>query len=391
MPPIDTEATDTETTQDTAVSLRDTLSQVFDAHTEEPDVEQPEPVEQPAAEPLEGETQEQADARARDEAGRFTKQSKKSAVKPGPKVELKPSVKPTVQPAQTKSPVPTSAQPAVPEMKAPQAWREPTKKLWSQLPEPVRVEVLRREKEIATQLTTFGEERKYAQTMRQAFAPFEAHIAAEGSHPAQTIRNLMQTALALRTAPPAHKAALVADMINQFGVPLDHLVAALEGKQPAPGQHQAPQQVDPAAIAKQVEERLLQQLGSKREEALAAKVQGELDAFLQDKPMHGLDGSDYGEEIRETMADLIDAAVKRKSTITLDKAYSMAARMHPEVSKVLERTEQAAKAAKANASTQRARAASSSVRNSPTTQPVKQSGGNSLRDRLSEAWEQHEG
>jgi hypothetical protein len=394
MPPI--EPTDIETEGAEAPSLRDALSSAFEADIAEPVEEAPElePVE-----PLEGETQEQADARARDEkTGQFTKAPKKPAEKAPakpvakaapkvPTVEVKPVPKPVVPGA--KPVVPTSAQPA--EMKAPQAWREPAKQVWAQLPEAARVEVLKREKEITAQLATFGEDRKYAQTMKQAFAPFEAQIRAEGSTPERAIGNLMNTALALRTAPPAHKAALVADMINTYGVPLEHLVAALEGKQPPPGQRQAPPQVDPAAIAKQVQDNLMKQLGTQREQAIAAKVQGELDTFLQDKAMHGLDGTDYGDDIRELMADIIERAVARKSTITLDKAYILAAREHPEVSKVLERQEQAAKAAKANASTQRARAAASSVRSSPATQPVNTGRGTSLRDSLEQAVDQLDG
>lgn len=390
-----------DTTSDAPPSLRDQLAQSFDAHAEEPggDVEQP---ELEPAEPLEGETQAQADARARDEkTGQFTKGPKKPAEKPA--AAVKPTVKPAAKPAVVVKPtvpgvkpapaaVQTSAPgaPAAVEMKAPQSFRGPAKEAWGATPESVKVEVLRREKEIATQLQGFGEERKYAQSMKQAFAPFEAQIRAEGSTPEAAIGKLMNTAMALRTAPPFHKAKLVAEMITDFGVPLEGLVAALQGKQPPPGeQGQQPQHVDPAAIAKQVRDDLMKELGTQRDTQLLTKSAAEVGAFLEKQPMHGLDGTDYSDEIRETMADLIDAAGKRKSTITLEKAYSLAARAHPEVSKVLERQDQAAKATKANASTSRARAASSSVRHSPSTSPVSSPGKGSLREAIAAAAEQH--
>lgn len=389
--PIDTE-TDVETTDtDKAPSLRDSLAAKFDELSAEPGGAE---LEQSAVEPLEGETQEQAEQRARDEAGRFTKEPKKAPVKTAPKAAVKPTLtkpgaKPpdAVKPTAGGKPVPTSAQPG--EMKAPQAWREPAKAAWAALPDAAKVEVLRREKEITSQIAGLGEERKYAQTMRQAFAPFEAQIRAEGSTPDQAIGKLMGTAMLLRTGPAHMKAAAVAEMIGTYGVDIRQLVAALEGKGPPAGQPQQHQQLDPAALVQQVREGLMKDLGSQREQALAAKVQGELDTFLQDKAMHGLDGSDYGEEIKETMADLIELALKRKSTITLERAYILAAQQHPEVSKVLARQEQAAKAVKANASTQRARVAASSVRNSPSTEPVGDGKSKDLRSALDKAFEQH--
>lgn len=392
-----------ETNADAPPSLRDTLSQALRQSNEEPagDVEES-AIEQPA-EPAEGETQEQADQRARDAEGRFAKEKKKPVEKPvvttkpvvKPAAVVKPGAKPAVAAAKpVPGAVPTSAPGAAAaavEMKAPQAWRGPAKEVWASLPEAARVEVLRREKEITTQLTAFGEDRKYAQSMKQAFAPFEAHIAAEGSHPAQTIQRLMGTALALRTAPPAHKAALVADMITTFGVPLEGLVAALQGKAPPPGQEgqQQPQHVDPAAIVKQVREGLMKELGTQRETQLLAKSEAEVSAYLEKQPMHGLDGTDYSAEIRETMADLIDAAGKRKSTISLEKAYNLAARSHPEVSKVMAQKERAITATKANASTSRARVAASSVRHESATQPVGKADATSLRGALEAARDKH--
>lgn len=371
---------ETETVEQEAPSLRDQLSAAF---------EESEPAPEPVADDVRApeETEEQAAARARDEAGRFARKTQK----PAPKVEVKPTVppaaKPVVRPTATVKPTapagvaaPATA-PATPEMKPPQSWRGPAKETWAALPEAARVEVLRREKEINTQLAAVGEERKYAQSMRAAVAPFEAQIRAEGSTPERAVASLMQTALALRTAPPAHKAQLVAGMIADFGVPLDGLVAALQG-QPVPEQQRQPAQVDPRQLVAQVKQQLVQELSQQRESALVTRYTAETESFLEAQPVHGLDGTDYGQEIREDMADIIERAAKRGSTITLEQAYSRAAREHPEVSKVLAQREAAAAAAKANASTRRARAASSSVRHSPTTQPVTRRSGGDLRSAL---------
>lgn len=383
-----------ETTADVAPSIRDSLMQAVETHAETDTVEQV-GVAEPTA-PAEGETQEQADQRARDEAGRFAKAAKKPTEKttPKPVVAVRPVVKPLVKPLApgvkpvVSGTVPTLAQaaPTAVEMKPPQSFRGPAKEDWAKVPDSVRVEVLRREKEFATTLQSVGEERKFAQTMKQAFAPFETQIRAEGSTPEKAIGNLMNTAMLLRTGPPHLKAQALAEIITDFGVPLDGLVAALQGRpqQQSQQQHQ-PQQVDPASIAKQVEQQLMERLTSQRDSHLVAKSQAETDGFLDGKAMHGLDGADYGDQIREDMADIIERATKRGSTITLEQAYNRAAREHPEVSKVLEQKERAAGAAKANASTQRARVAASSVRHESATQPVSKADATDLRSTLRRA------
>lgn len=375
-------------------SIRDSLLKAV-KDTSAPELAEPEP-----SEPAEGETQEQAAQRARDEAGRFAKEKaakgvKPAVVKPGakpaPVVALKPGAKPVVPAAAVKAAPP--AAPAVPtsaqvEIKPPQSWKEGAKAAWAQVPEAARLEVLRREKEITGIVAAAGEDRKYASTMKQAFAPFEAQIRAEGSTPEAAIGKLLNTAMALRTAPPAHKARLVASMITDFNIPLEPLVAALQG-QPAPqGQPQQPQQqnVDPAAIAEQVRAQLMQQLGAQRDSSLVAKANEEINALLEKQPMHGPDGTDYSEEIRADMADIIERKAARGLKISLEAAYSLAAREHPEVSKVLAKQERAAVAAKTPVSTQRARAAASSVRHESATQPVTKAEGSSLRDTLKAAF-----
>jgi len=371
-------------------SLRDALESAFESQPEAPvvadDVTPEAPIETEAA-------PEKPVASGRDESGRFTKKAVEAPAPKSaetPKAAAKPVVPVTpVAPLQGEVKPATPAAPAA-EMKAPQSWRGPAKETWAQLPEAARVEVLRREKEIARELANVGEERKVAQAFRQAVAPYEAMIRAEGSTPERAVGNLLQTAMALRTAPPAHKAQLVASLISDFGVPLDGLVAALQG-QPVAHQQQAAPMVDPGTIAQQVEQRLMQQLAAQREQVLLAKATQETDSFLDSKPVHGPDGTDYSDDIRDAMADILERAARRGSTITLERAYSLAAREHPEVSKVLERQERAASAAQAQASTQRARAAAVSVRSSPSTRPVVKGDATDLRGTLEAAFDAYSG
>lgn len=362
---------------DLDAALRSAVDSVEGGHQPEA----PEPIADDV-DPIEAETAAAKAERKRDEAGKFTKAEKPEVEAKAPEVRKPAAVKPGAAGA----PATTSVSP---EMKAPQSWKHPeAKAAWAALPEPVRVETLRREKEIARALQETADDRKYAQAMRQTVSPFEAQIRAEGSTPEAAVGKMLNMAMALRTAPPAYKADLVADTILSFGVPLEHLVPAIQrrlgggqGMQPT-GAPQQPQMLDPATIAKQVRESLMTDLQAQRESQYVERASSEVDSFLADKAFHGPDGSDYSADIRSDMADIIERATARGSPITLEQAYNRAAKEHPEVSKVLEQREAAQRAAKANASTQRSRAASSSVRSSPAVAPTVRQAGSSLDDDL---------
>jgi hypothetical protein len=347
-----------EATPEAPPSLRDSITAAMDS------VEAAPAADIPAPEKGGDDDGKPAPAKGRDESGRFAPKPKEAAP-----VQAKPEG--TV-------PVPTSAPKAAP---APQSWTPLAREKWSSLPAEVQAEVARREKETSVALQSAAEHRKYADTMRATLQPFEAHIRAEGSTPERAVQNLMQTALALRTAPPAHKAALVASIISTYNVPLDGLVAALQGKAPPQGQPQ--QQFDPDALAQQVTQRVAQQLAAQRDQGLAARGAEDVASFM--------DGRDFAEDLREDMADLIELRAKRGLSMSLEEAYTQAARQHPEISKVLTQREAAEAAAKARASTQRSRVAASSVQSRPSTTPVRDGGPKTIREALSDAFSQHAG
>lgn len=359
-----------EAPDDAAPSLREALEAAFD----EP-AAPPSPIADDVAAPAEAaphadETPAEAAQRARDEAGKFVKQPKT----PKPPVEAQ---KPVAPPKM--APPVDQAKPLAPEpLKAPSSWKPLAREAWGQAPEAIRAEVLRREKEVAQALEASAEDRKFAGTLRETLRPYEAQIRAEGSTPERAVGNLLQTAMALRTAPPHHKAGLVAGIIRDYGVPLEGLVAALQGQPVPQGQHQA-QQFDPSQIVAQVQEQLMGKLRAEKEQSLMARAGKELEAFLGSK--------EFSDELREDMADIIDRAARRGQKLTLEQAYQRAGREHPEVSKVFEQRE-AAKAAQARAqTTQRSRVAASSVRSSPTTPPSTGTGAKDLRSALEAAFD----
>jgi hypothetical protein len=87
------------------------------------------------------------------------------------------------------------------------------------------------------------------------------------------------------------------------------------------------------------------------------------------------------------MADLIEVAAKRGEKLDLAVAYDRAVAMTPDVAKVIEQRKAAANATKARASTQRAVAASSSVKPGAPTSRADSREKATLRDDLESAVE----
>lgn len=308
-------------------------------------------------------------ARARDATGRFAKGA--AAAKAVPAKEVTTSkgpakaVAPAVAPESGRVAAAVSPPPVAPELKAPQSWKPLAREKWGAAPPEIQAEVARREREMSVAMQESSKARDFHQEMQSVFAPYMGMIQAEGGTPAKAVASLLQTAAALRTAPPAHRAELVANMCHTFGIPFDALDAALArrfGQPASQGQaQQHQQQMDPAAIAQQVEQQLMQKLQGQRTQATAQRAQTEVQQFISSGEAEFLD------DVREEMADMMDLAARRGRPMTIKDAYTRAVQLHPELSEVLKQREAAKAAANANASTQRARAAASSVRSQPAS------------------------
>jgi hypothetical protein len=217
--------------------------------------------------------------------------------------------------------------------------------------------VARREREIATALQESAEHRKASAKLREVMAPYEGMLRSEGSNAFTAIGSLMQTAQALRTAPPQHKAQLVAQLVSQFGVDIGMLDAALSG-QPVPGGNQR-QQVDPRQLVREEFAALRAQAEADRNAQEFSKNQRETEAFAEDH--------EFIDDVRGRMATLLEVNARENIAMSLQEAYDEACRLHPEVSKVIQQREAAKAAATGNSATQRSKIASSSVRSQPTS------------------------
>lgn len=384
---------DTEQDIDTSVepqqdSIRDSLEAAFDA-AEPADPATPTTAADPqdsgsadatSADPAADSNQP---ARPRDDKGKFVAKAKGgegdlgAASIPAPEKAggaTAPSAPPL--PAQTAAPAA-----AAPTEKAPQAWKPAAREHWAKLPPEVREETVRREREHAQFMQQTAGDRKVAQQFNEAVAPFMHMIQAEGAEPISAVRNLMQTAAALRTAPPNQRAGIVAQIIQAYNVPIESLDQILAG-QPAPqGQPQAQQQQQQQYHDPRLDQLLYreQQREQQRVRAITERGQSEVAQFKA--------SNEFAEDVSDLMADLMEVAAKRGEQMTLADAYQRAVAARPDIFKIVQQRQAAGNAAKARASTQRSRQAAVSVKGGSPVTPGTSREPSSIREALEEAFD----
>lgn len=272
----------------------------------------------------------------RDEQGKF--KNKEEGIQPGPK-----------------------SGPRQQGERAPASWKPETREHWQQLPETVRAEIHRREVEVQRTLQESAEARKTVDAVMRTIAPYEAFIKAEGSNPIQAIDNLMSTAARLRTGTAPELAQMVAGIVQQFGVGrfgngfIEALDQALAGQTPA---------VDPqqAALEQVLNQRLapVQQMLTQFQQAQIAQQQ-QVQERAVNEVQDFLSKAEFGEDVREDMADLLETAHRRGQALSLPDAYKKACLMNDNVRAVLAQRAKAQGAQQQTNAAQRARAAAVSV------------------------------
>ena len=171
----------------------------------------------------------------------------------------------------------------------------------------------------------------------------------------------MSTAARLRTGTAPELATLVAGIVKQFGVGrfgnqfIEQLDSALAGQQP---------QVDPQrdALDQALNQRLaplqgmLQQFQSaqqQQQQMVAQQAQSEVERFLGQ--------AEFGNDVREDMADLLEVAQRRGQNLTLADAYKKACMMNDGIRSVVSQRRQAQTGQQQTQAAQRARQAAVSV------------------------------
>lgn len=259
-----------------------------------------------------------------------------------------------------------------PTAKAPESWKPIAREHWAKLPADVQQEVVRREREITLTLQQTAQQRKLAEHFTESIRPFEAMIRAENRDPVTAASELFATAAMLRMGSPVQKAQLVANMVKNFGIPVEALDAALVGEQIPDEDSKLQRLLDQrlAPVNEFITE--VKSLKQQRQEKAGSEVMSEIEQFSQNP------ANEFFDDVREEMADLMEFASKRGRPLTLKQAYDKATALNPEISKVLEQRKAADIAKK--------REAAASLPSSPPPQSGAKPGNGSLRDDLENAF-----
>lgn len=349
-----------------STTIRDALEAAVPAEdTPDESISAPEPAPEPAAdspppaEAAQGELNLEG-SKSRDEKGRFRKTESKPAVETAPKEQ--PAAAPS---AEGIVPGPKAEPRASSQDRAPASWRPDVREHWAQLPESVRSEVARREREMQATLQETAEARRFTEQLQRVVAPYEMFIRAENSNPLQAIDNLMATAARLRTAPAPDLANMVAGIVKQFGVGrfgqtfIEQLDQALAGEVPRvdPQVNQLQQVVQQQLQPVQQFMSQVQQAQFAQNQAVQQQAVSEVQQFLTQ--------AEFGEDVREDMADLLEVAQRRGRDLSLQDAYRQACLANPRVRSVLEARSKAKGAQQLTGAAQRAKAAAVSVSGGP--------------------------
>lgn len=301
-------------TPEESVTLRDEIDAAFEQHATDETPEE----------------ETRITERSRDGKGRFApKAGEEGAQQADPTAKpADPTQQAQQQPQQAGTPAPPPGT-----FKAPAAWKPAQREKWAAVPQDVQSEITRREGEYQRTLEEAAEARKFVQAFEQVTRPYEMFIRAENSNPLAAVQNLMQTAANLRVGTPQHKAQMVAEICRTYAVDIGQLDAILTAQQngvpwaqyQAAQTQQNPQQFrDPRLdqfLANQERER------QQRDQYEQQQLRSTLDTFAN--------SHEFYSDVADTMALLVEHASARGLPVDLEKFYSQACQMDPDINKIL--------------------------------------------------------
>ena len=265
-------------------------------------------------------------------------------------------------------------------LRAPGSWKPALREKWEALPADVQQEIHRREREIAKGMTETQDSRSFQQEFQNTVAPFANIIAAEGGEPLAVVKNLMTTAATLSHGTPMQKAQTVAAIIANFGIDIQTLDSLLAGNQQAAQGHAANVGGGTATAEQYIQQAVQRALAPllQQGEARMAQQREEVDQSIED--FANDPKNEFFEDVRETMADILDMAARRGQKINLQTAYNRAILMHDDISAVVQERQLKEKAAAASAVAAAARKKAVSVTGAPAIGSQASSGGNLRSD-----------
>jgi hypothetical protein len=246
---------------------------------------------------------------------------------------------------------------------APQAWKAPVKSKWATVDPEVRQEVLRREREITRTLNETTSARQLAKQFNEVAAPFAPRFQAMGINPIAAFQNLLKADYQLANGTKHQRAQLVAQLIKDYDVDIGTLDGVLAGQT-------SPEAIEEQRLARLLDQRLApvqQKLQQYEQRDLATQKEAEQTFTSQIQQME-VDTKTYPffEQVRDSMADLVEISARRGHTLDLKTAYNRAVAADPQLAQQLESAKQIEQQKQAALRAQRAKVASSSVSGAPS-------------------------
>jgi hypothetical protein len=244
------------------------------------------------------------------------------------------------------------------------------KEHWEKAPPELQQAFAQRDADYEKGITSYKQRDAEARAITEQFAPYEWILRNEGSTPAQAIGPLLQTAALLRTGTPQQKSQAVAQMIQQFQIPLDQVAAYFGGEAP-------PQQDSHYNQLAQQVQQLTQHITQSQYEA---QKQNENRALSVIQQFASDPANAHFEAVQDRMLSLLQAPQvlgdisHMSEREKLQVAYETAVRLDPQLAQSLFAQQQQSYAAQNQV--QKARQAAVQVRGAPgasVSGPVSQS------------------
>lgn len=276
-----------------------------------------------------------------------------------------------------------AAAPSPVALPAPAGWNAQDKALWAKVPPDVQQVIARRETDVARKISEQDEVRLVGNDFMRVANQYAPVIQARGGNPVALFNELIGIVAQIHNSDPASRAALFRQLAANNGVDLRALSApGAPQAQPAPNSVPIDQ-----LVARQVDEQFRVRQAREQQDREAAEmhaVNGEIETFRSKTTEQGQLAYPYFDHVNSLMAALLSGG----TASTLEEAYNLAVRAHPETSKLIAEADQASAKAKEEArrKAESARRKAGSVRGGIGGASAPPAGDRSIRDELKAAF-----
>ena len=218
--------------------------------------------------------------------------------------------------------------PALKTDKAPASWSPSNREQWGQLPKGVQEQVAKREREISKTLQDTAVARKAMSQFAKTIEPYRNSMTAAGiQDPISAVGSMLETDHALRHGSSVDKARTIASLMKNYGVDVRELDNVL-GAEPV---HNSQPDFDQRSYVDQQlapYKNMVAQQHYAQQNAMHNSANNEVSNFSQDK--------EFFQDVRNDMANIIEASASSGRNITLDEAYNAACYANPEIRSILD-------------------------------------------------------